>query len=376
MAYMDKLVDDMVGHGITKEGDQRDFIAQTFGNRNAAWISQVLKYQRQRLDRGAAGITGTMDVDKAADVLLKESPLTNAKSMTSSWKSMLTALGDVTMGPAIQGMKDATDLFNFIRDPHTSSQWNALTGWKPEGPFHIDKIADVPTQATWWENNRAQSALGPGRKDMAGYPDANYKPGDLDREMSREAARGNALGAPSLGAIPKNISGALQAIPGQVQPAISAMGNAIAGSISAALAGVAASASRAAAAIPIGGGGQAVTVHTALHVDGKKLAEVVETKIVEKNRTAMSSARFDGGHSRRRLIMVLCEGEMSDEQVRKMASEPAQGALRIPRPNPPEPMVIFDVEEMPDGEILVHQPDLRLPERLIPLTQVALSVVF
>ena len=103
-----------------------------------------------------------------------------------------------------------------------------------------------------------------------------------------EAARGRALGG-----LPKSITDALNTLPGQVQPAISNTFSQIGGALSSAISGMVAQASAAAAAIP-GAASKAVTVHTAVNLDGRKMAQVVTTHQMADSRTASSTARYDG----------------------------------------------------------------------------------
>jgi hypothetical protein len=44
----------------------------------------------------------------------------------------------------------------------------------------------------------------------------------------------------------------------------------------------------------------------------------------------------------------------------KMLQEPL--TVRIERPRPSEPMVVFEVERLPDGQAIVHDPYLLLPD--------------
>jgi hypothetical protein len=170
--YAERLIGDMASHGITTESDQRDWMSMIFGNRLSAQMMMTLGYQKLRLDRGAAGISSTLPVDAAAKELLANDPTTNKNNMVSSLTNMLTSLGTITMGPATTFFKDMTDLFNFVRDPQSSSQWHAMFGGGiPLGPL-------APSYA-WPDAGQFERA----RRSQDAY------------KSDPEAARGRALGA-------------------------------------------------------------------------------------------------------------------------------------------------------------------------------------
>ena len=96
------------------------------------------------------------------------------------------------------------------------------------------------------------------------------------------------------------VTGALGRMPGAVNPAITSAFASITGALVGAINGMAASAARAAAsAATVGasipsGGGKTITLHTAINMDSRPVAKAVTTAIMNENRTAMSTGRFDG----------------------------------------------------------------------------------
>jgi hypothetical protein len=139
-------------------------------------MTDVLYFQKQRLDRGAAGISSTMTTDAAAKELLANDPTTNMNKLTSSLTNMLTALGQLTMKPATGLFAGMADVFRFLRDPihadwQPPSQWGKGIFWNPS-QFPVDKVlhADAPFNAF--------------------APKMNY-----GADYGREAERGRALGA-------------------------------------------------------------------------------------------------------------------------------------------------------------------------------------
>lgn len=174
---MAQLVEDLKSHGHTDEGDQRNWFSSIFGNKVAANMAMTLAYQRARLDRGANVIGNVWGTDDASGELLANDPRTKERVMTSSFGNMMTSLGGATVGPVSQFFKDATDLFNFIRDPNTSSQWKSLANMAN----HPVTYANAP-QASWYDDMQANQSL----------HRAGYRNGDLGREMGRESARGAA----------------------------------------------------------------------------------------------------------------------------------------------------------------------------------------
>lgn len=123
MDYAQHLVQELDAHGVHDPQIQQEAISQIFGNRNAAWMVDVLNWQKARLDRGAAGIRATETTDQAAKTLLENDPKTNLEKMNSSWNNMLTSWGTLLMPSVTKFFQDASDLANFIRDPNTSSDW-------------------------------------------------------------------------------------------------------------------------------------------------------------------------------------------------------------------------------------------------------------
>ena len=142
------------------------------------------------------------------------------------------------------------------------------------------------------EQNAAQKSL-----YNAGYGYWDQNPA-LNSEMGRESARGKALGglspnpADPLKSIGPQITAVLQAIPGQVQPSINAVAS-VGSQLAAAISSIASAARSAVAAIPSGGGGQKVTVKTAINVDGRQLAQVASYHQIRGVRTATNSGFFD-----------------------------------------------------------------------------------
>jgi hypothetical protein len=94
--------------------------------------------------------------------------------------------------------------------------------------------------------------------------------------------------------IGNDIQGAIQKIPGQVAPAIASLAG-IGSSLAAAINAIAASARAAAAAIPSGTPAAPIQLHSAVNLDGRKMAEIVTYHVVMANRLGGSTGNYDVG---------------------------------------------------------------------------------
>ncbi|SDR52637.1 hypothetical protein SAMN05519103_04552 [Rhizobiales bacterium GAS113] len=114
----DKFFEIMMQHeaaqGISDPDAQRRYNAQIFRRGTTTQFANVLMQQMGRLDRGAAGIAGTMSTYDAAQTLLARDPATNMRSFTAAWTNMLTAAGGPLIEPAITGMRAVTQFFKFL----------------------------------------------------------------------------------------------------------------------------------------------------------------------------------------------------------------------------------------------------------------------
>ena len=206
MKGMADLIDALKSHGITKEGDQRDWLTQIFGNRNAAQMAMTLAYQYPRLQRGAQGIENTNDLTQMSDELLKNNPYTQWQKMTSSLTNLGASAGGAIMPGAIDAAKNLIAFFNGLRG---IQQGDGLGKWWKSGnlhdaifgsggtpdPFSIPKSfaksdLDHP-QASFEERLRAKRSLR-----------GNYSKNELDvdglpsAEMDREARRARSIVMP------------------------------------------------------------------------------------------------------------------------------------------------------------------------------------
>jgi hypothetical protein len=111
----DKFAQIMMEHeaaiGITSPEDQRARNAQIFRRGTTTQFMNVLMQQMLRLDRGAAGIAGTMNLGDMSKTLLATDPETNMRSFSAAWNNLVTALGGPLTKPAISMMQAATEIF-------------------------------------------------------------------------------------------------------------------------------------------------------------------------------------------------------------------------------------------------------------------------
>jgi hypothetical protein len=120
------LYDALVKKGLDAT-QQKQWLAQIFGNRNAEQMITTLMFQHNRLDRGAAGIAQTMNIDDAAKELLKHDYDTAMNSFSSAWSNMLTKLGGPLVEPAVRALNSM------------SAAMNALSSINPEALAGISK---------------------------------------------------------------------------------------------------------------------------------------------------------------------------------------------------------------------------------------------
>jgi hypothetical protein len=107
------LYDALVKKGLDAT-QQKQWLAQIFGNRNAEQMITTLMFQHNRLDRGAAGIAQTMNIDDAAKELLKHDYNTAMNSFSTAWSNMLTKLGGPLVEPAVRALNSMTDAMNWV----------------------------------------------------------------------------------------------------------------------------------------------------------------------------------------------------------------------------------------------------------------------
>jgi hypothetical protein len=117
------LYDALVKKGLDAT-QQKQWLAQIFGNRNAEQMITTLMFQHNRLDRGAAGIAQTMNIDDAAKELLKNDYHTAMNSFSSAWSNMLTKLGGPLVEPAVRALNSMSAAMNSITrmNPDTISK--------------------------------------------------------------------------------------------------------------------------------------------------------------------------------------------------------------------------------------------------------------
>jgi hypothetical protein len=117
------LYDALVKKGLDAT-QQKQWLAQIFGNRNAEQMITTLMFQHNRLDRGAAGIAQTMNIDDAAKELLKNDYHTAMNSFSSAWSNMLTRLGGPLVEPAVRALNSMSAAMNSITsmNPDTISK--------------------------------------------------------------------------------------------------------------------------------------------------------------------------------------------------------------------------------------------------------------
>ena len=108
------LIEKMKAQGITAEGDQRDYFAQIFGNRNAAQMALTLGYQYARLERGAQGIENTKDIGPTSADLLNNNPYTQWDKFTSAATNAGAALGGNLMPGATDALNKLTAVTNDV----------------------------------------------------------------------------------------------------------------------------------------------------------------------------------------------------------------------------------------------------------------------
>ena len=147
MLGMSNLIDALKEHGITAEGDQRDYLTQVFGNRNAAQMAMTLGYQYPRLERGAQGVRNTLDTDKNSANLLANNPYTGWQQFTSAATNAAAAIGGQLMPDATNALKDLTA---------ATQGFGALLSGKG-GAADINKAVfgnhDAPDWMKWIEGN-------------------------------------------------------------------------------------------------------------------------------------------------------------------------------------------------------------------------------
>ena len=147
MAAMADVLEHMRAHGITDEGAQRDYLAQLFGNRNAAQMALTLGFQYGRLGRGAQGIRNTWDLDASSDELLKNNPLDQWSKFTSSLTNAAAALGTELMPSATQALDNLTVTVRalaklFAGDFSWDTFKSIFVGAGPTGSGWFDKAQD------------------------------------------------------------------------------------------------------------------------------------------------------------------------------------------------------------------------------------------
>ena len=268
-------VEKHLGRAITGADDQKaiELLGGMFGNKKAAQAIATLLFQSNRIEKDA-GLIGEAKGLDAADGLLKHDPNTAMNNFKNSWDNLLTALGSPLVAPAVAGMNRIADAIK-----------NMTT--------YVNSIA---TAENWDKFNKA---IGP---TMAGMNATFAAIGAIVDQMVTVSMKvKDALG---------NIVSAIEGFIGSIRSLASSLGIVAPGSNPNVAPG-----NRAPGAQPQqwqapGPGGRGVysptnwappansnqptVIHTALNVDGRKLASAVSSHMARNSAWSSSSSSFDG----------------------------------------------------------------------------------
>jgi hypothetical protein len=268
------LIEKKLGHAV-HPGDQQAIrmIGGMFGNRNAAQMISTFLLEGQRLDKDAS-LIGQAKGLEASSNLLAHDPTTAMNNFRNSWDNLLTALGAPLVAPAVTGMNRIADVLKNM----------------------TEQVNRVATAENW---DKFRMLMGP---TMAGMEATFRAIGTIvDQMVTISFKVKDALGS---------IVSAFEAFIGSVRSLASSLGIVAPGSNPNVTPG-----NRAPGAgqqqwqapgpggrgaysptnwAPPANGNQPVQIHTALNVDGRRLANAVSTHVARNSAWSSSSSSFDG----------------------------------------------------------------------------------
>lgn len=287
------LVEGKLGHEV-KPGDESaiQMLGGMFGNRTSAQAIATLLLENQRISKDA-GLVGQARGLDAADDLLKHDPDTAMRNFQNSWDNLLTALGSPLVAPAVAAMNSVADVMK------------AVTSFTNANPTAVKLIAEslvaigaaLVAVGTVAIVGAAVAVIGPVTAAVAAIGAAiaalaamnwhaivdmfngiyNAIKSFIDKLASIPSMIGGALG---LGSNP-NVTPAPRA-PGADGQQWQAPGAGGRGSF------------QKSSWVPPANNNQPVTIHTALNVDGRRLAQAVSTHLARNGSWSGSSSTFDG----------------------------------------------------------------------------------
>ena len=293
------LVEAKLGHEV-KPGDESaiQLLGGMFGNRTSAQAIATLLLEHQRIDKDA-GIVGQAQGVGAAGDLLKNDPSTAMRNFQNSWDNLLTALGSPLVPAAVNVMNSIADVMKTLTafangHPETikiigealvvlggalaglgiAAVVAAAVALGPAGAIAIGigalggLITDIV--AFHWQEMQAV---------FKGIYDAIVtfitQLGQIPSMIKKAILGGPGVGPPGSANAPGTPQ--FEFIEPGVHPGKDELGSLNRSSW-----------------VPPGNGGQPMTVHTALNVDGRGLAQAVSTHMARNGSWSGSSSTFDG----------------------------------------------------------------------------------
>lgn len=288
------LVDTKLGHEV-KPGDESaiQMLGGMFGNRTSAQAIATLLLENQRISKDA-GLVGQAKGLDAADGLLKNDPNTAMNNFKNSWDNLLTALGSPLVPAAVNAMNSISDVMK------------AITSFATANPVAVKLIADalvgigaaLVAIGTVAIVGAAIAVIGPVTAAVTAIGAVIAAIAIMNWHAVVDVFNGiyNAIKdfIAKLAAIPSMIGNALglgtntNVTPGARVPGAEngqqwqAPGPGGRGSF------------QKSSWVPPANNNRPMTVHTALNIDGRKIAQAVSTHIARNGSWSGSSSTFDG----------------------------------------------------------------------------------